>query len=86
MAAVWSVAFFILLYVVACLVLAIYLRGQLPPGADVHQTTDIMQQFMSVHAPAVSATFWALVLVALFAGILGSLKGLLPGTKPKPQA
>lgn len=86
MGVLWFVVFFVALYVAACLVLALYLRGQLPPGADSQQATDIMRQFMAVHAAAFSAGFWTLVLVALFAAVLGTLKGRLPGTKPKLQA
>ena len=86
MGLLWFLVFFVALYVAACLVVALYLRGQLPPGADAQQATEMMKDFMSAHAAAVSATFWAMVLVALFAAVLGSLKGMLPGTKTPPAA
>lgn len=86
MGVLWFVVFFVALYVAACLVVALYLRGQLPSGTNPQQAMDLMQQFMYAHAAAVSAGFWALVLAALFAAVFGTFKGMLPGTKPKPRA
>ena len=86
MGLLWLLVFFIVPYVGASLVMAVFLKAKLPPDASPQQASDAMQQFVNAHASAVTLFFWGLILLALVCAILGTWKGKLPGTRQKPAA
>jgi hypothetical protein len=81
----WFVAFWLALYLIACVALSVYVSRSLPADANYQQGMETVSGFMLGHASLVSTLLWSISLVALLAAAVGTLKGILPGTR-KPAA
>jgi hypothetical protein len=82
----WFVVFFLVLYLGMSFALSVYVSKSLPADANLQDGKDAVTNFMLEHAPAMSMTVWSIFLVSLALAIVGTLKGMLPGTRQKPAA
>ena len=86
MGLLWFVVFWVALLIAVVVVMALMVARGLPAGATPDQISQVAADFSSQHAGALSAARWAAFLIALALAVLGTWKGKLPGTKPKPAA
>lgn len=84
MGIVWFVVFFVVLYLGLSVALSVYVSSHLPADASLQEGKDAATNFVLEHGPAMRMTVSSIALLSLLAAAVGTLKGVLPGTK-KPQ-
>jgi len=82
----WFVGIWLALFILASVALSVYLRKDMSADATMQQGMDAAYGFAAEHAGAISAMRWGIFLAAALAAILGTWKGMLPGTQQKPKA
>lgn len=86
MGALWFLVFYVVLIIVTFVVPSLLIVRGLPAGTSRDQISQAAMDFSSQHEIALSLARWAAFLIALALAVLGTWKGKLPGTKPKPAA
>ena len=85
MGVLWFLAIYVGLLVILLVVPAVLIASSLPPGPSQDQIVQAAADFDDRHGRLLSALRWAAFLLALGVAILGTWKGVLPGTR-KPKA
>jgi len=85
MGVLWFLAIYVGLIVVLLVVPAVLIATGLPPGPSQDQIVQAAADFDDRHGGLLGMLRWAAFLLALGVAILGTWKGVLPGTR-RPKA
>jgi len=81
MGVLWFVGIFVGLLVILLVVPAVVIATGLPPGPSQDQIMQAAADFGDRHGGLLGMLRWAAFLLALGVSILGTRKGVLPGTR-----
>ena len=84
MGVLWFVVLYVALAIAVFVVPSLMIARSLPAGASQDQIIKAASDFSLQHAGALGAARWAALLIALLLAMVGTVRGKLPGTKPKP--
>ncbi|HEX2667779.1 MAG TPA: hypothetical protein VHP13_05350 [Gammaproteobacteria bacterium] len=81
---VWFIAFWLGLTLLMSIVVGVWASRSVPPGANMQQGIDAATAFVADHAALLTTLRISILLLALLGAVIGTLKGVLPGTKKPP--